>query len=67
MSHVVNYRGIVSGFEVTFKHAFEGFTLKRIGDSLIYPKHTAFTINIHRASFDVYIYIYIYIFIYIYI
>ena len=34
MSHVVNYRGIVSRFEVTFKHGFEGFTSKTIGGSL---------------------------------
>ena len=27
-------------------------TWKTIGDALIYPKHTAFTINIHHAQMD---------------
>ena len=71
---------IVSWFEVIFKHGFEGFTSKTIGDSLnndtpetymwevqdmendrdflIYPKHTAFTIDIHHASASYQSYIY---------
>ena len=32
-------------------------TWKKIGDALIYPKHTAFTTNIHRASYNTWLYI----------
>ena len=61
MSHVVNYRVLshdprlhsiqVSDTPETYMWEVQALESDTVGDFLIYPKHTAFTIHIHHASY----------------